>query len=193
MVPLQLTGSAMTLLAVTWLSWLVLEILLVRGGAIGQRSQDAGSMRWMVLCVVVSFAVGLQLSRQPDGRISGDPDTVIWTGLVVLWVGLGLRLLAILWLGRLFNASVVIQRGHRLVTSGPYRLVRHPSYTGALIAAVGLGVALGHWTSVAAFAVGWLVGLAYRIPVEEAAMRRAFGRQYEEYSARTRRLIPLIF
>ena len=185
-------GTATTLLVWTFGAWVLLEIALVLGGAGRGGGRDAGSMRWMVLCVVISFLVGVRLAQQPDGALP-DPGHTIWVGLVVLWAGLAFRVLSILWLGRLFNAAVVIQSRHRLVTSGPYRLVRHPSYTGALAAAVGLGIAAGHWTTAAVFALGWLAGLAYRIPVEEAAMREAFGRAYDDYCARTRRLIPLIY
>ncbi len=88
---------------------------------------------------------------------------------------------------------MVIQPDHRLVTTGPYRLLRHPSYAGALLAAVGFGVALTHWTSLLAVLAGWAIGIAYRIRVEEAALRGAFGAAYDEYSARTRRLIPLLY
>src|SRR5215472_2428621 len=133
--------------------------MLVMGGARRSRREDAGSVRWITLCLVGSFIVGVALAQQPYGRLPNYPDGPAWIGLIVLWLGLGLRVFSILWLGRLFNALVVIQSGHRLVTSGPYRLVRHPSYTGAVIAAIGLGVAIGYWTSAVAFALGWLIGL----------------------------------
>ncbi len=186
-------SSAFPLIVVTWGLWALLEAVLVLGSVGGPRRRDAGSMRWMTLCIVVSFFVGVWLAQQPDGRLPGYPDGPAWIGLVVLWLGLGLRVFSILWLGRLFTASVVIRSDHRLVTSGPYHFVRHPSYTGAVVAAIGLGVAVGHWTSAAAFALGWLIGLAYRIPVEEAALRQTFGRVYDEYCARTKRLIPMIY
>jgi protein-S-isoprenylcysteine O-methyltransferase len=185
-------SQAFPLVAVTWGFWALLEFALVMGGA-RSRGQDAGSVLWMMVCLVGSFVVGVSLAQQPTGRLPGYPDAPGWIGLAVLWLGLALRVFSILWLGRLFNAMVVIQSGHRLVTSGPYRFVRHPSYTGAVIAAIGLGVAIGYWTSAVAFALGWLIGLAYRIPVEEAALRRAFGHEYDEYCARTKRLIPLLF
>ena len=185
-------SSASTLLVATWGAWALLELILVLGGTGRAGGRDAGSMRWMVLCVVVSFVVGVRLAQQPDGALP-DPDLATGIGLVVLWLGLALRVISILWLGRLFNAAVVIQRRHRLVTSGPYRFVRHPSYTGALIAAVGLGIGAGHWTAAAVFALGWLAGLAYRIPVEEAAMRSAFGPAYDDYCRRTKRLIPGVY
>jgi protein-S-isoprenylcysteine O-methyltransferase len=88
---------------------------------------------------------------------------------------------------------VVIQLDHRLVTTGPYRHLRHPSYTGALVAALGFGLALGHWTSALVLVLGWSAGIAYRIRVEETALRDTFGASYDEYASRTRRLIPLLY
>jgi protein-S-isoprenylcysteine O-methyltransferase len=114
-------------------------------------------------------------------------------GLVVMWSGLALRAWAIHHLGGLFRAVVVIQRDHRLVTTGPYRVLRHPSYTGALVAALGFGIALGSWASALALVIGWGVGILYRMHVEEAALREAFGGSYDEYAARTWRLVPLVY
>ena len=110
-----------------------------------------------------------------------------------MWAGMALRAWSIHHLGGLFRAVVVIQPDHHLVTTGPYRLLRHPSYTGALVAAVGFGLALGHWTSLLVLVVGWTAGIAYRIRVEEAALRDALGEDYDAYCARTRRLIPLLY
>ena len=123
----------------------------------------------------------------------GPPAALLAAGLVLMWGGLALRAWSIHHLGGLFRAIVVIQPGHRLVTDGPYRYLRHPSYSGALLAAVGFGVALGHWTSLLALLAGWAVGVVYRVRVEEAALRDAFGPEYEAYRAHTRRLVPLLY
>ena len=84
----------------------------------------------------------------------------------------------------------MIQEGHRLVTSGPYRYVRHPGYAGSLLAALGIGVALGNLLSLAAMFLLPLVALLRRIAVEEAALEAALGERYREYARSTRRLVP---
>lgn len=186
-------------LTVTWAAWIWLELVAVLGPAIvdwlrgrGSR-QDGGSIVLLVACVAVAFVAAVRLARLPFGALPGPAAAQLAVGLPLMWAGLALRAWAIQHLGGLFSAVVVIRRDHRLVTDGPYRYLRHPSYTGALLAAVGFGVALGHWTSLLALLLGWAIGVAYRIRVEEAVLRRAFGGAYDEYRARTRRLIPLLY
>jgi protein-S-isoprenylcysteine O-methyltransferase Ste14 len=107
-----------------------------------------------------------------------------------MWLGIGLRIWAIVVLGRFFRRVVVIQEGHRVVSDGPYRLVRHPAYAGNLLAAAGLGVALDNWLSVAILVIVPFLGHLPRIRVEEAELERGLGEAYRSYEARTRRLVP---
>lgn len=187
------------LLTVTLAAWIWLELVVVFGPTVwdhlrGQgKSQDAGSAAVLVVCVALAIWGAIRLSRLSAGALPGPPAALLAVGLAVMWLGLALRVWAIQHLGGLFRAVVIVQRDHRLVTTGPYRYLRHPSYAGALLAALGFGVALGHWTSLLVLAAGWSLGLAYRIRVEEAALRTAFGPDYEDYCSRTRRLIPLVF
>jgi protein-S-isoprenylcysteine O-methyltransferase Ste14 len=113
-----------------------------------------------------------------------------YVGLVVIILGLVIRNWAIVKLGQFFSRTVTIEMGHRLVTDGPYRWLRHPAYTGMLLMYAGINLALGTW-------LGALVGLGlvliatlYRIGVEENALIEAFGKEYPEYMRRTWRLIP---
>ena len=114
----------------------------------------------------------------------------IVVGLTVFVSGVTFRLWAMANLGRLFTFHVMLQPGHRVVTSGPYRLLRHPSYTGALIALLGLGIALESGLAVLAFVGVPLIGFLIRIAHEERTLRAALGADYEAYAARTSRLIP---
>ena len=108
----------------------------------------------------------------------------------MLIAGAGFRLWAMLELGRFFTVTVTIQENHRLVDTGPYRVLRHPSYTGLLVALVGLGIALDNWLSLLALSALPLVGVLLRIRAEEAALSNALGERYARYAARTDRLIP---
>jgi protein-S-isoprenylcysteine O-methyltransferase Ste14 len=116
-----------------------------------------------------------------------------WLGLGVMVAGLALRVFAILWLGPMFTRFVQILPGHRLVTSGPYRFVRHPSYSGLLLFFVGMSVALGDWVSVLLLMLVPFAGVWYRIRVEEEALLGAFGGEYRTYMGHVRSLLPFIF
>lgn len=114
-------------------------------------------------------------------------------GLAAVIAGIVLLSWARRALGGQFSGHVRIEEGHRLVQSGPYRIVRHPGYLGYLL--ITLGIAVG-FSSLLAFAASFLLllpGLAYRIGVEENMLVEAFGAEYEQYARRTKRLLPGIW
>ncbi|MBV9023551.1 MAG: isoprenylcysteine carboxylmethyltransferase family protein [Streptomycetaceae bacterium] len=113
--------------------------------------------------------------------------------LLVAWAGIALRLWAIITLGRFFRGTVHIQQHHQVVTSGPYRWVRHPAYSGILLAAAALSLIMGNVASWAVFMVCCLLATCYRIRVEERVLTEALGTAYTDYAARTRRLIPKVW
>ena len=108
-------------------------------------------------------------------------------------VGTVFRWYCVAVLGKYFTFDVAIRSGQVLVEVGPYRYIRHPSYSGALLTLFGFGLALGNWAGLAAalFCMGF--AYSYRIPVEEAALLSALGETYKKYQNRTWRLIPFVF
>jgi protein-S-isoprenylcysteine O-methyltransferase len=108
-------------------------------------------------------------------------------------IGVVLRWCAILSLGRFFTVNVAIVSDHRLVEAGPYRWLRHPSYAGALLAFLGLGLCLDNWAALAVLMVPVSVVFWWRMRIEEAALFETFGERYRDYMRRTRRLIPFIY
>ncbi len=114
---------------------------------------------------------------------------VFGLGLVLIGAGVTLRVCSIRTLDRYFTGSVAVQPGQQVVSSGPYRYIRHPSYAGNLVALLGLGLALDNWASLLSIAAV-LPALAYRIKVEEEALEAALGDPYRAYAARTKRLVP---
>jgi protein-S-isoprenylcysteine O-methyltransferase Ste14 len=129
----------------------------------------------------------------PSARMAFAPAALFYVGIGLFWAGLVLYAWAIRTLGEFFRTSVQLLEGHRLVSAGPYRLLRHPVYAAGILAFTGMGVDIGNWGSVAA-ALG-TTGLVYawRIYVEEAALREKFGAEYEAYRRRTWAVIPLLW
>jgi protein-S-isoprenylcysteine O-methyltransferase len=129
----------------------------------------------------------------PAAHLPGRGWPLLLGGLVLMWGGIALRVWAVRTLGPLFCTVVVIQHDHRLITTGPYRLLRHPSYAGSLLTLAGLGLALGSWLSLLLAVLGALLGFTRRIPVEEAVLQTRFGDAYTAYAQRTWRLVPFIW
>jgi protein-S-isoprenylcysteine O-methyltransferase len=115
------------------------------------------------------------------------------TGVVLFAAGLIFRWWAIVTLGRFLTVDVTIEKDHELVERGPFRLVRHPSYTGVLLAFVGWALTLRNWGAILVVLVPIFVAFVRRMNVEEEALRGALGEKYAEYMRRTKRLVPGVY
>jgi len=181
-------GTAHQLLQAMLIAWAAIEILLRLRNLGGRTTLD-----WTFGLVIIAVAAAINLgfrAAHVQSTVLGGGWAPVAVGLGVLAAGVALRTWAILTLGRLFKFVVVIQEGHRVVASGPYRLLRHPSYTGALVAFLGTGIVLDSWLSTLALVLIPLLAILVRIHVEEAELTNALGREYRTYASRTRRLIP---
>jgi protein-S-isoprenylcysteine O-methyltransferase len=148
-------------------------------------------MLWVV--IMVSIAAGVfvagnwQAGAVPYGRALSA------VGVALFAAGLILRWWAIVTLGRFFTVDVTIEKDHELVERGPFRVVRHPSYTGLLLAFVGFALTLRNWGAILIVLVPIFAAFIRRINVEEEALTRALGEKYVAYVGRTKRLLPGIY
>jgi len=109
-----------------------------------------------------------------------------------MFLGVLVRQYAIAILGRFFSLTVQISEDHKVVEKGPYRLIRHPSYTGILITFIGLGLAVQSWGAVLVLLLFFGISFGYRMRVEERTLLSGLGRDYASYMKRTKRLIPFL-
>ena len=137
--------------------------------------------------------VGLVLGFTNIGRIQTRSNLIAALGLALLVVGIIIRWIAIYTLGKYFTGTVLIKEDHRLIRSGLYKHLRHPAYTGALLAHLGLGLSFSNWISIGLSLVPFIVAALYRMKVEEQTLREAFGEAYISYSRGTKRLIPGLY
>ena len=114
-------------------------------------------------------------------------------GFVILLAGLVLRGWSIKTLGTYFTGSVAVSSDQTVVTAGPYRVLRHPSYTGLLLIMTGVGLASANWAGAAGMVVLTLAGLLWRIHAEERALLTTLGDGYRAYAAQHKRLVPLVW
>jgi protein-S-isoprenylcysteine O-methyltransferase len=115
------------------------------------------------------------------------------TGLVLMLAGLLLRWWSIIHLGRFFTVDVAVAPDQPVVDSGPYRLIRHPSYTGALIVVAGVALCFGNFVSDLVLMAPYTALLIRRMRIEETALAKGLGEQYRQYMMRTKRLIPHVY
>ena len=153
---------------------------------------DRATKHWVLvtaqLAIVLAFAAGWFVTGASVGRALRVPSFV--AGIVLVYAGIALRRWAIATLGAQFTHDVRVADDQPVIDDGPYRLVRHPSYLGAVISFAGIGLALGNWLALAAVLVVPMVGYVRRIAVEEAALRDRLGERYARYAAGRARLFP---
>jgi protein-S-isoprenylcysteine O-methyltransferase Ste14 len=160
----------------------------------GLRSGGRPVERWSVLVVVATvfagFAGAFRLERWHAAAVGGGGLPLFVAGLVLMAAGLAVRQWSILVLGRFFTVDVRVHPEQTVVNRGPYRFVRHPSYSGMILFFAGLGLALDNWASLAVLALAPTAGLLVRIRSEERALVGALGDAYRGYAATRRRLFP---
>jgi protein-S-isoprenylcysteine O-methyltransferase len=145
---------------------------------------------WTVIGLSI-FAGFFLRAAFPQGRLP-HPQTFYVLGLILFLLGLIVRWVAIIHLGRFFTVNVAIADDHELITTGPYRYVRHPSYTGTLLIFLGFGLCMLNIFSFAAVFLPITAAFLWRMHVEEKALLGAFGERYQSYVASSHRLIPYL-
>lgn len=174
-------------------AWIATEVaLLVRRRSSGSSGRDHGSLRWLWIATVLGCTGGVALSFVPGWRLPGSARAWYVAGVSAMGAGLLLRWWSVLVLGRFFTVDVAIHEGHELVTRGPYRWVRHPSYSGLLLVLAGLCGVLDSELAVLCILGATLPVLLWRITIEERALAHAFGASWIEYARRTKRLVPFL-
>ena len=171
-----------------WLGW-------TRRSQDRSRMRDRGTLRLLLGTVYLCIGLAVWLSYQTAGRIGNDDLRIplFCAGLALMAGGLALRFWAIRVLARFFTVDVNIQEGHELIRSGPYRLLRHPSYTGSLMTFLGFGLALGNVWSLLVLLAPVIFAFVWRMRVEERVLVEAFPMQYPDYARQTKRLIPFVW
>lgn len=184
----------MTPFEVSWLTWPLLEAAILardRRPAAGE-VRDAGSRGFIILAIAGSIAASSWAAGHLRAAALPWP-AARWAGLAAMWTGMVLRLWAVRTLGPSFRTHVTLLTDHRLVRAGPYRLIRHPSYTGALLTCLGFGLTLGNGASFAIMLVAPGLALMRRIKVEEEALLDRFGADWQKHRRSTWALLPPIW
>lgn len=167
--------------------------LFSRGNLSSGEREDRGN-RWVLAAFgVLGLLTGwlpAYTDRLEFWTLGGD--VVRWVGAVTFTLGTALRMWPVFVLGNRFSGLVAIQPEHRLVTTGIYGLIRHPSYCGLLIGTLGWSLAFRSGVGVLLTALT-LVPVLARIHAEEALLHSHFGAEYDAYCARTSRLVPGVF
>lgn len=163
---------------------------IVRAGS--DTGEDAGSQRWSLGATLGGLLAVLLIDlAMPEIIVSDDKQApFLVAGGVFVLGGVALRIWSIRTLGRFFTYQVMTTDAQHVVTGGPYRFARHPSYTALLISCLGAGISTANPFSVIAAIIIPLIGLTRRIHIEEAVLLRALGDEYQAFCSTRKRLVP---
>jgi protein-S-isoprenylcysteine O-methyltransferase len=156
-------------------------------------SRDRRSLILLWSVIIVSLWLAIQMVWLFPRAILPYSRGFYIFGFFLFLGGLILRWYSIGYLGRYFTVDVSISIEHKLIDSGPYRYIRHPTYAGALLAFVSLGFCFGNWLTIFFLTVPIIGAVLWRIRIEESALTEALGEDYRGYVARTKRLIPWVY
>jgi protein-S-isoprenylcysteine O-methyltransferase Ste14 len=163
-------------------------------GKVRGDNRDRGSRP---VIYVVSFVGGLLAFAGPillpDASIPLPHAPMFYAAIALLWAGAILYPWSAITLGAFFRTSVQLLDGQRLVTRGPYRILRHPAYSAGMLVFTGIGLAMGNWLSLAGAVLAVAIAYTWRIRVEEIALRERFGAEFEAHRKRTWAIIPLVW
>lgn len=154
---------------------------------------DQGTLKLIWIINSIALGLALLLERRLDFADIGFFQDHHNIGIAVLLAGVLLRIYAIVHLGRFFTVNVAIADDHRVIDSGPYRWLRHPSYTGVLLISLGFGLCLANWVGLLIIMLPTTATLLWRITVEERALHAGLGAAYTSYAQHTWRLLPFIY
>ncbi len=153
---------------------------------------DASTLRVLWITIIAAVTAGVFVSGYAP-RASFLSLPVLWTGCALFAAGIALRWYSIHYLGRYFTVNVAIHSAHEVIDTGPYKWIRHPSYTGALLAFLGVALCLGNWLSLALIMAPITWAFTRRMSIEETALANALGTPYTSYMSRTKRLAPYVY
>ena len=190
----------MTSVRILWLLlclvWITAEIFLARrtavqAGSVLNTEQRSQRVLWISILMGLSLALGFKYLAWAPIKLEYIPRQAL--AMLMFGAGLYLRYAAVTKLGRFFTTNVAIQQEHRLINDGPYRWLRHPAYTGLLIALFAAGVAMGDYLALALLLMPTVWAFSRRIEIEERMLLAEFGSVYADFCQSTWRLLPWVY
>jgi len=188
---------AITVLTVVGLGWAVFTAAFLfrkKGPGTEEQKRDRASIGGIIM-QMAGYALVFSIRRPFGSPIAGDSTVinvvaaVIAVLLVVSSVWMVTR--AVQVLGKQWSLAARLVKGHELIVEGPYRIVRHPIYTGMLGLLIASGLAISRWWAIVAGLAVFVAGTIVRTRIEERLLRGQFGKQYDEYAKRVPALLPL--
>jgi protein-S-isoprenylcysteine O-methyltransferase Ste14 len=177
--------------------WISAEVYLVlrdntRGK--GKTTIDRRTRNYNFISLIIAISSAAIISWIPLFQFYRRGTSIVfWIGVIIICLGLFLRYWSIHLLGKYFSTTVELEESQKIVQKGPYKWIRHPSYSGIILFCIGYGLAVQNWLSLIIAVSLPTIALLYRIKIEEETLVKGLGTEYEVYQKNTKKLIPGIW
>ena len=187
-----MSSTVVTFVSVASIAVFMVVAQLSRARGVARRGETLARSRGLAHYVAYFFLVPYVVIAARRGPELDMPEALRWVGLVLVPAGIAFSLWSIATLGRHYDIELEIHRDHELVRTGPYRLVRHPVYTGLGLHFAGACLATGNLLLIAGTLLVTYPALYLRAKTEERLLRERFGAAYDDYARRVGMLVPLL-
>lgn len=183
------------LLYFSYALFVTIEIVLsraFRSAETDKKDADKKSLKILWGTILTSILLAVFISKSFDYPIFSGPF-LFYFGLIVLYLGMIIRIVAVLSLGKFFTVDVTIRDNHKLKKDGLFKYVRHPNYSALILSFLGMAITFNNWISLLVMVVPITIAFIVRINIEEKVLEQHFGSEYVTYCNETKRLIPFIY
>jgi protein-S-isoprenylcysteine O-methyltransferase Ste14 len=188
-------SNGMDIFSIIWILWFLSEVglnILLRSKMPNSQETDKNSIRIIWITIILSVTAGVFAAIKTNIPLV-ETNLLKYIGLILIIAGVVVRFTAIRTLGKFFTVNLAIDSEHRLIDTGLYKYIRHPSYTGSLLSFLGLAVYFNNWICLPVILVPIITVFIFRINIEEKLLIQQPGLNYSEYIKRTKRLIPFVY
>ncbi|MCK2000259.1 isoprenylcysteine carboxylmethyltransferase family protein [[Brevibacterium] frigoritolerans] len=183
---------AQSVLGLTLLLWVIIEYRIMTKQNKRPKKKDIKAILLFSFITLTFVILSIQLFRDHIGYLDRSLDSLFWVGISVIYMGIYFRQYSMRIMGNQYVATLQIQDKPGLITKGPFKTLRHPCYTGFMVALWGLAITFLNWIFIIMVILFSLFMFLSQIRIEERELLKYFGDDYEEYKKRTKKLIPFI-
>ncbi|MGN5650770.1 methyltransferase family protein [Bacillus sp. Brlt_9] len=174
--------------------WSLIEFRVLRKDKSKRpKKQDIKSISLFSVLIIMFTIVSFKIFHLQIGTIPVQYDWLYWIGLSMMYLGIILRHYCVYFMGNQYVATLRVNEKPKLITHGPFGLIRHPCYTGFIVALWGASITMLNYVFVAFLVLASLILFLIQIKIEEKQLIKYFGKEYEEYIKSTKKLFPFIY
>ncbi|MEM4992026.1 isoprenylcysteine carboxylmethyltransferase family protein [Priestia sp. SB1] len=178
------------LLGICLLLWVIIEYRVLFKRDKRPKKNDRKALSLFSVLILMFCVSSILIYERNLGSLGKEYRWIFWVGILIIAIGVAIRQHSIHIMGGSYVATLQVQEKPQLIQTGPFKLVRHPCYTGFMISLWGLGIALLNWLFLLLIIFFSIIVFLIQIKIEERELEAFFGEEYKEYKKTTKKILP---